>query len=238
MNDIKNALAEAEAAAGAKIKTKGTTMPTVQAIRLHKRRADQAVLMKWYMDPDDVRHVMPRGIRWDGLVDQTSVEEAHAAFAQQMGKHSKSGVGRIREGAVDTADCKMESSPARASVCCEGIWDSLVGHGFQLVRAHAYQSSRGNNYKGVIEMRFVHEEDAEVAREAMRVCNMQGIITRPESRLVGQLREFTMFRSGFCTVFSNTATVDPTITVNFRGEPSNKGESRILLLHEGCLRFV
>jgi len=219
---------------------KNTVMPTRQIGRLHKDRGDQAILVKWFFNPAEVQRFIPKGIFWAGMVDQARIEEEHASFAQAFDKSWKAVTGRIREGAFDTADSKVESGNEKHGVVsADGLWGALEAHGFKLLRAHAYISRRDNNQKGVIELRFVHNSVFEISHVALAgaLGGLKGKGLCPGGDLISELNKMMYFKMGFCTVFSNTATFDPTITINFRAKFNDKGERRVFFLRDGTYGF-
>lgn len=224
----------------ASIALKKVTLPTRATASLHKNRGDQDILVKWYFGSDDVRKFIPEGVHWDGMVDQESIEQEHAAFARAVGKSWKGAEDRIRKGARDTADWKVESGNTKpGTVSADGLWESLEEHGFNLLRARAYISRRRSDQRGVIELRFTHESVFQESLAALSaVVGMEKVQgTKPTGCLREELKKMMAFKMGFCTVFSNTATFDPTITINFRGQYNSRGERRTFYLREGLYGF-
>lgn len=248
-NPFAAALAEAEKTTGRTLPVRRSVIPTMQAIKLHKNRGDQDILVKFYGTNADITDITPHNTFFDGLQDREAVETVHALFAKAIGRDEKSYTGRERNGLVDTADSKMEK---RGALQAGYFFKDLHGAGFRPLQVRVFKKIRSVEEKQrivkvhgsetyedqfVLEIRLVHESVWEEKLTAFQSCGMGGL--QPKHDFFRALKKLVCpSRWGACTVFSNnTATLDPTVTINFRDQ-TRGGQPQELALEEGKIVWV
>ncbi len=232
------------------VKGKSVTMPTRQSIRLHKDRGDQDVLVKFYAPGEVIKSLIhPIFDKTYELRDQEAANKRHAEIARILGYDRKSAEGRIREGAHDTADFKMEG---KGQLRAGHFLKQLESHGFKIIQSLCYAKARGAEEQNrltdkygpenvhiqhVIEIRFAHESVFGDKLLAMQTAGEKGL-GRNQVFLQELRNRVCPSQWGACTVFSNnTATVDPTITVNFRNPPVGTKPQELALV-DGEIKWI
>jgi hypothetical protein len=250
-NPFASALAVAEEVSGKKVEVKRSVIPNMSAIRLHNNLGDQDILVKFYGTNADITDITPSDTFFDGLQDRESVETMHASFAKEKGKDEKSYASRERDGLVDTADSKME---ARGNLQAGYFFKHLNREGFKPLQIRVFKKIRSEEEKRrietahgkeayhdqfVLEIRLTHESIFEEKLAACKAVGMGGL--QPNHLFFRKLKNILCeCRWGACTVFSNnTATFDPSITVNFRdGARRGQDAKELTVTDDGRITWV